>query len=263
MADSPQTIMVKNQAEWKALEKNLHYLYENHDDKAVRMAVNEVARKAKVNVVKAVASEPLEQSTRGRTFRNQAFAKTAPIKARNKDIRPLIYVRGARLRSRPREAVLLGYANDLPAIRFATTKSKKTGESRGKGQFVYTRTHGKARKPGGKGRKLKNPTTGGIKVGRTKLDHAFINVARYNKKVHIFRRTAPKTWRPGKVGWGHAKDKAPQNYRMPVGVLRYDVYTPMKKKFGPVVKFTVAVNAQDSYNRAMGVLIGKAAQKYS
>ena len=237
-------------------------LYEHHDDDAVRIALNKVAARSKTLIVRNIAYDPLKQSLKGRIFRNSALAPLPPIKARNKDVAKRVYVRPARKKTNPREAKLVGYANDIPAIALSETKSKVAGQKLFKGEFVYTRTRGKVRKgagPNAKGRKLKKPTTGGIKVRGTSLPFAFINEARYNNKIHIFRRTSPRTWRPGESGWKYPKAGAPQKARMPIGVVRYDIHTPMKEKFQPIVNFVTRTFLQEEYDKAMGVLIGKAA----
>lgn len=252
------TVIAHNMREWEKLEGMLDYLTEYHGNDAVRLAINEVARKCKTNLVKAIASEPLNQALRGQ-FAGQRLPRLPALYARQKDVRPLIYVRGARKKNyQPGEmqtATMIGYANDIPAIRLATRKIRGGGgDTLAKGGITHTSTHGST------GRKRRKPTVGGIKIGSTVLPDAFINIARYNNQVHIMRRTTEKTWRPGRSGWKAYRQgkRAARQDRMPIGVVRYDIKTPMSKKMGPVVQFTVAVNAQDSYDRAMNALINRA-----
>ena len=253
----PVAVYIHNQQEFEQLEKHLHYLYDHHENEAVRIALNEVARKCKTNIVRAVASEPLQQSLRGAKFSQQQLDRLPPLTARQKDVRPLIHVRAAKKRNvepgKPSEVVIIGYANDIPAMRLATVKKQKTGNRVSAGKFSHAATKGS------RGRKLKQARLGGITIRGVTLPDAFVNVARYNNQVHVMRRIKTKTWKPGMHGWGHAKNKAPTKNREPFGVVKYDVKTPMEAKMQRVVNFTVAVNAQDSYDRAMGYLIGKSA----
>ena len=266
MVDS---VIVHNHREWEKLDGLLQGLYDHFENDAVRIGMNKVAAKCKTNLVRAIAGEPLQQSLAG-AFREQQLPRLPPVKVRNKDVRPLIYVRAMKKKhfdsNEKQSATILGYANDIPAIRIATTKrqAKTGGGSIAKGGITHTATHGKPRKgsrPGTKGRKLKKATQGGIKINGVVLEDAFINVARYNKQVHIFRRMTPKTWKDGKHGWGHDKDKAEVRLRARTGVVRYDIKTPMEVKMPKVVAFTVAVNANDEVNSAMNYLIDKEAAK--
>jgi hypothetical protein len=257
-----ETALAHNQREWEKLEGHLEYLTDHFANDAVRLALNEVARKCKTNLVRAIAAEPLHQSLTGQ-FASQRLPKLPPMRARQKDVRNLIYVRGAKKKhfkeGETQKATMLGYANDIPAIRLVTTKVRGGGgATRAKGGISHTATRSSKT-----GRKLKKPTVGGIKLGGTVLPDAFINVARYNEQVHIMRRTTEKTWKKGRTGWAYSKrkEKAPRQDRMPIGVVRYDIKTPMSKKMAPVVARTVDQEAQKSYDRAMNILINKSANK--
>lgn len=254
-----------NQAEWENLDDHLKYITDHHHKEVMRLTLNELAKRSKTAIVKSIAAVPLQQSLANR-FSAQSLGKLPPLKARQKDIRPLIHVRGALRRHKETKkpyALILGYANDIPAIRMATVKKQKTGSFEAKGSYSHYATHGKPRKgskPGAKGRKLKKARLGGIKIGSTLLPDAFINVARYNNQVHVMRRMTKKTWKPGHTGWGYARDKGPAEGRAPFGVVRYDVKTPMERNMPVVVQKVVADQANKVYVQKMKWLIDKSAE---
>jgi len=252
---------VHNQAQWDQLEGHLDYLLKHYGNDAVRLAINEVAKKCKTELVRTIAATPLQQSLNAQ-FAGQQLPKLPPIRARQKDIRSLIWVRSAKKKNyvpgQKQSAKMVGYANDIPAMRLVTTKVRGGGGAkRAKGGFTKTATHGKT------GRKLKKPTQGGVKLGSTVLPDAFVNIARYNNQVHVMRRTTVKTWKPGRTGWAAWKrgEGAPRQDRMPIGVVRYDIQTPMERNMPAVVARTVDKNAQTSFDRAMNKLINKSANQ--
>lgn len=263
-------IPLHNSKEWEKLDEHLKYLYAHHNNDAVRLAMNEIAKKTRTNLVKVIAGTPLKQALNAQ-FASQQLPKLPPLRARSKDVRNLLYIRTMKKKNfvagEKQSASMTGYANDIPAIRLITTNVRGGGgDKRAKGGISRAATHGKARagsKPGTKGRKLAKARIGGIRAAGVLLDDAFINIARYNSQVHIMRRTTKKTWKPGRSGWdAHRKGKkAPRQDRMPIGVVRYDIQTPMKANMERVANATVAANAQTSYDRAMGILIAKSANK--
>lgn len=248
------SVELHNLREWKRFENNLSDIYRKNTPKAMQRTINELARRAKVQIVKKVASEPLKMSDEG-AFRYATVPPLPPAKVAQKVIRPLIHVRGGRMSKAAQgnvQASIHGYAWDLSAIRLGKSKG---GVLKGTVDTSATHTITKS----GQKRRLANPRVGGIATGGVKMPQAFLNQARRNQQPLLFRRAHRNTWKPGESGWSYERRgmKAPYSARMPFGVVKYNVRDPMVRNMEPLVQKTISTQAKKVFDQQMGFVIGK------
>lgn len=223
---------------WRAfakLETDLEYFERTVGPPAAIAALNKMRKTIEVRVARKVWEESKTAHVVD-SKRNRLVAGKVKTPLKLNHVRRRIFTSKA-TRNRPMSRIT-GYITPIPLI--SLTSRQKGGGAVLKGQ--QTKSKGATPKRGAR--------TGGIKVGGSHFPGAFLQVAHKKQQIHVWMRKTPKTWKPGKYGWGRPPGTT-QGDRAAYDVAKLDLEPSFRRHFEKTVSTVIKERAQIEFDRAL------------